>query len=696
MRQRFSIVFYVWLGLSVQFLLLALVIVVVLVGASYQSAAIKALHERAQQMQLLNLTAQAEYLDAQRALRGYQATGRGRFLQTFYGDQDGFGLYVRRLREEAWPAVLPGVTAQARTAQASFQVADQAVAAVRGSALAGSLYNRASAISDMFVSVNDRLQRRLARTSDTFAASAERTLGIGLAGTSAVLGIGLMLPVALWALGLRWTSGPLHAATRVVRSHALGDYTSRAVPGGPSDVRDLGTSINFLADESSRLRRIEQERLSLQIKVRQISVRIRQHLHADAIVREAVLAVREHLGADKVWVGLADGELSLPEGDRGAVADIAGVLPGDSVGWLRDFYQRGASYCVQDLRSAETDLVLSKFCGALPSMDAASLLVAPFGGGPDLLGVIALWRNDPGRPWSTPEIAAVEALAEDLARGLEHARLYGTEERLVGELQSLDQAKTSFLASSSHDLRTPLTSIVGYAELLADGDAGALPPTPAKMIDAIVRNTRRLQGLIEDMLTISMIELGSFTSSLRPVDVTELVPQVADAIRPSATENGLTLEVDCQDEGLMVDGDPEHLDRALLNLLSNAVKYTPRGGKVAMTATRENECALLTIADTGIGIPAADQQALFTRFFRASNAVARHIPGSGLGLSIVQSVISNHRGEVELTSEEGRGTTVAIRIPLLMDGPGVQERRDIGRAGPHRAYQPPTSRGEAA
>jgi signal transduction histidine kinase len=93
---------------------------------------------------------------------------------------------------------------------------------------------------------------------------------------------------------------------------------------------------------------------------------------------------------------------------------------------------------------------------------------------------------------------------------------------------------------------------------------------------------------------------------------------------------------------------------------------------------RENDAALLTVADTGMGIPAADQRSLFTRFFRASNAVAQQIPGSGLGLNIVQTVVSNHHGKVELTSEEGRGTTVAIRIPLLADGPGMRERAETG------------------
>jgi signal transduction histidine kinase len=320
---------------------------------------------------------------------------------------------------------------------------------------------------------------------------------------------------------------------------------------------------------------------------------------------------------------------------------------------------------VQDLASAEAAEVEPSIRDVLLGLGAASMLVVAFGAGPDLLGVITLLRNDPARSWTGAEIAAAESLASDIGRGLEHARLFEGEQHLVSELQALDQAKTSFLASASHDLRTPLTSILGYAEIFSDAEVGPVRPEQAKMLDAVARNARRLQTLIEDMLTISKIELGQFSSALRPVDLASLVPQAAEVIRPSAAEKGLAFEMDCPDHGLMVDGDPEQLDRVLINLLSNAVKYTPSRGSVRLVAARDGDSALLTVADTGMGIPEQDQKSLFRRFFRASNAVDRALPGSGLGLSIVHTVISNHHGEVTLSSAEDRGTTVTVRIPLL-------------------------------
>jgi signal transduction histidine kinase len=281
-----------------------------------------------------------------------------------------------------------------------------------------------------------------------------------------------------------------------------------------------------------------------------------------------------------------------------------------------------------------------------------------------------LSRDDPDSPWTPAEVEAVESLAGDIGRGLEHARLYEGEEHIIEELKAVDRAKAGFIAAASHDLRTPLTSIIGYVELLSDGEAGLVTPEQVRMLDAVDRNARRLKTLVEDVLTISKIELGAFTSHLEPVDLAGVVWAAADVIRPSAGVGGLTFEVVCADKGLMVDGDPGQLDRVLVNLLSNAVKYTPGGGSVSLSLTREEDVAVLVVSDTGIGIPEKDQGSLFTRFFRASNVVARELPGSGLGLSIVRTIVANHHGQISLGSAEGQGTTVTVRLPLLPETPG--------------------------
>jgi signal transduction histidine kinase len=663
-----------------------MVVVFVVAGVSYRGSTIKALHGGAQAMQIANLNVKSVFLDSQRAVQGFQATREGRFLQTFYDDQDQFVLALSNVRQLAWAAVLNGVSAEARAALATFQVGDRAVTAPAGSSQAAQLYSRASASSDGFVSVNNRLERQLASASNAFAAASGRTLGMGLVGTTVILMIGVLLPVALGAIGVRWASVPLHEVTRMVRRRALGNLTVRAAPRGPADIRELSASVNFLADESDRLTAIEHERLRLQSEVREASTRIRKHLRADDLVREVGAAIQQHLSADSVWVVLVSaGRLTLAEGDGGTTEDtpegtteqaaaMAAILPDDAVAWLTDLYHRHEAYYVQDLRLDGRPEIPDGIRRGLLELGTASLVVAPFGAGAQCLGGVCLVRNDPGQPWSGPQKWAVEAVAEDIGRGLEHARLYEAEERLVTELKSLDQARTSFLAYSSHDLRTPLISITGYLEMMLDGEAGPIPPVQAKMLQVMDRNSRRLLTLIEDMLTISRMEFGAFTSRLQPVDMTALVAPAADVLRPTAAAKGLTFEVDCPGQSLMVEGDPHQLDRLITNLLSNAMKFTPRGGKVTLRFGRDGSAALLTVADTGMGIPEQDQGSIFTRFFRASNAVALEIPGSGLGLSIVQTIVRNHDGDVELKSGKDKGTTVTIRIPLLAGG----QRADNG------------------
>ena len=135
----------------------------------------------------------------------------------------------------------------------------------------------------------------------------------------------------------------------------------------------------------------------------------------------------------------------------------------------------------------------------------------------------------------------------------------------------------------------------------------------------------------------------------------------------------------------MVSGDSGQLDRLVMNLLSNAVKFTPEGGSVSVGTGCDGGLAVLQVSDTGIGIPERDRKELFTRFFRASNAVEESIPGTGLGLAIVRTIVANHHGDLDMTSLEGNGTTVTVRIPLLADQQACQPSPDVPVPGQGRS-----------
>jgi signal transduction histidine kinase len=236
------------------------------------------------------------------------------------------------------------------------------------------------------------------------------------------------------------------------------------------------------------------------------------------------------------------------------------------------------------------------------------------------------------------------------------------DEILAARLRELDTAKTDFMSTVSHELRTPLTSIAGYVELLLDAEAGELSPPQQRMLEVIGRNTRRLRELIEDMLILSKIESGGFRTAKHVVDLATLVETALAAIAPAAAKASVGLHAEVYGP-LPLEADPGQIDRVLSNLLANAVKFTPPEGTVTVRVRRDGDVLVIAVADTGMGIPVAEQQALFTRFFRASNAIHQAVPGTGLGLAIVRTIVDNHGGRIDVESTELLGTTMTVRLP---------------------------------
>jgi signal transduction histidine kinase len=323
-----------------------------------------------------------------------------------------------------------------------------------------------------------------------------------------------------------------------------------------------------------------------------------------------------------------------------------------------------------DLLGGRTHLTSSGVRAALITPVAASaLLVAHELGGP--------------RAWSESDTALIEAVARELAGALTHAQAYERERHMVAKLQELDNAKTEFVSSVSHELRTPLTSIVGYLELLTEG--AGLDPSQVRMLEVIERNSRRLLALIEDLLTLSRIESGAFKVSLATVQLPPLIEAVVEAIRPTIDNRRIELAVNLPEHLASVRGDASQLERVLANLLTNAAKFTEPGGKVTVSARTVGDHVAVSVADTGIGIPEAEQPKLFSRFFRSSISREQAIQGTGLGLVIVKSVIEHHGGSIWFTSRPGLGSTFTVSLPVsaeqdLQAGPEEAGRLALGPA----------------
>lgn len=577
------------------------------------------------------------------------------------------------------------LAAQERQLDAYLKVADQQAKSSPRTADAGRLTVEAARRFTAFEMTNQRLEDRLTDDIRRLEDRAETFVDGTSAATGALLGVSAALAVFAAVRTTRALTGPLQSTALTLDRLASGDHTARAQEVGPEEIRAVAQSVNALADESDRLRAIEQERARLTEMARAVGVRIREMLDEEHILESACAGLGDGLKADRVFILLTE-----EDEDRVRVAQAwavhTGLLPPEEqpippvpLDVVRDHCRRGTAWCLNDLPAAQAGG--SPLPGApgsygergLPQDARAAaerlglthVLVAPFGVGEKRLGVVLLARTRMDHPWRPVEIECAESIAAGVGRALHTAYLYREESHLVEKLRALDKTKSDFLSTVSHELRTPLTSIVGYVELLKDDETGPLTQPQRHMLDIVDRNANRLRTLIEDLLTLSRIESGTFGSHRQPVDLCHLVASAADATRQTAHAASVTLETHCPIGPLILEADGDQLDRVLMNLLSNAVKFTPKGGKVTVRAEARDGEVILSVSDTGIGIPAAEQDKLFQRFFRASNATEAAIPGTGLGLTIVRTIVANHGGEMQVHSEEGRGTTVSARLPTV-------------------------------
>jgi two-component system, OmpR family, phosphate regulon sensor histidine kinase PhoR len=401
---------------------------------------------------------------------------------------------------------------------------------------------------------------------------------------------------------------------------------------------------------------------------RDVSRRIRERLEVGELLDEVVRSLGAAMDVDNVLVRLAepDGTTRLAAqwvGGRGTrlSASLRPVLDGD-VAQLRAALRGSPSLAIPDTRDDDR-FTNASGKGFLGATRARSMLVAGIGAGDSLLGSITLIRRRSGVPFKPADTVLAESVGYALARGLQAADVHRQQRDLMNRMQELDRSKSEFVSSVSHELRTPLTSIAGYAEMLMDGDAGPLTDDQREMLDVMSGSIDRLQRLIEDLLTIGRIESERMQLTSGPVSVEALLHAVDATMRPQAKAAGLTLEVIDPETPFRLMGDRDKLEQVLLNLLSNAIKFTPRGGEVTLRARQSRESVTIEVSDTGIGIPRDEVEQMFSRFYRASNAVALATQGAGLGLSIVKGLVEAQGGTVLLRSSVGEGTRVSISMP---------------------------------
>jgi len=237
--------------------------------------------------------------------------------------------------------------------------------------------------------------------------------------------------------------------------------------------------------------------------------------------------------------------------------------------------------------------------------------------------------------------------------------------------------RRDFVANVSHEFRTPLTAIQGFAETLL---AGAMndPQNRERFLGIIVEHSRRLARLTDDLLMLSKMDADRLELETRRIPVGPFVESCIETSAPRAREKDLRLSVNLGERIPDIAGDRRRLTEVLQNLLDNAIQYTPAGGEIHVSAGRKNGEVIFTVADTGIGIPQADQPRIFERFYRVDVARSREVGGTGLGLSIAKHLVEVHGGRIWVESEVGRGSQFHFSVPVF-DPERAGLRRATGR-----------------
>jgi signal transduction histidine kinase/DNA-binding response OmpR family regulator len=294
-----------------------------------------------------------------------------------------------------------------------------------------------------------------------------------------------------------------------------------------------------------------------------------------------------------------------------------------------------------------------------------SLVAIPLARPGRVVGALVVRRKTPGS-FSEETCDLLSAFASQSAIALTNARLYQQLEQQSVELARASQHKSEFLASMSHELRTPLNAVIGFSEVLLARMFGDLNERQEDYLQDILSAGRHLLALLNDILDLSKVEAGQMELQLSSFDAADALAYSLSLVRERATQHRLTLDLDAPADQLgHMRADELRFKQVMLNLLSNAVKFTPDGGTITVSARREPDALVVTVTDTGVGIPKAEQARIFDSFQQGGRSASK-VEGTGLGLTVTKRIIELHGGEVWLESTPGEGSVFGFRLPQAL------------------------------
>jgi len=437
-----------------------------------------------------------------------------------------------------------------------------------------------------------------------------------------------------------------------------------------------------------------------------VSGRLATGLDLRATMDAVLEAVASRLRFDTATLFLPDntGQLCV-RAARGYDADLAalrGFAPGEGVvGWAVE----------NRVPTIVGDSSLDSRFAAGDGRSARSLLAVPLCLGDRVLAVLSLVRRAPAEPFDDADLVLVGTISTSAAAALENARLYeqeralaarleevnqlyGQEHEILEKLQAYDRLYTSVVSTVSHELKTPLMSIRGFAQMIRDGDVDEAEA--ADFAGEIHDNALRLSRYVDTILTEDAVHNERLVLEFVEVSLSDVVAEVLRALAPTLRE-GHRLVDDVPRTLPPVKGDHDKLCQVVSNLVGNAIKYSPEGGMVRVSAHVTAEMVELVVEDQGVGIPEEARPRIFDRFFRVDSAATRKVTGTGLGLSIVRGLVNLHSGRVWVESGRGgRGSAFHVTLPraarLAVAPPTIEDPEPVAAARARRPAVEPQSR----
>jgi PAS domain S-box-containing protein len=462
-----------------------------------------------------------------------------------------------------------------------------------------------------------------------------------------LLGLG-----SLWKLSKDIIT-PIIALRNAVFKLATGDFNTQVPVTSKDEIGDLAVTFNNMA------RKLQEFYSNLEEKVKAQTVELSNQVKELELTKKATINLLEDLNQEKTKIQESQAK---DEAILGSIGD--GLITTDKEGnvmLVNTAFERLLGWSMRDIVGkplAEVIPLLDDNQKKVSTSDRPVTQVLHGRAVPTVItAASAYYQKKDGT--LLPVVITVSPIITD-------GNLLGAVEvfRDITKERQIDKAKSEFVSLASHQLRTPLTAINWYAELLLTGEAGKLNKDQKEFLDQIHESNTRMVDLVNSLLNVSRIDMGTLASDPELTDIAKLSDSVLGELAPQITTHHILLEKKYPKDPLVVNVDPKLMRIVIQNLLSNAVKYTPEKGTVIVDISTDKKTMTYKVTDTGYGIPQAQQSKIFTKLFRADNAREKDPDGNGLGLYIVKSVVETHGGKVWFESVENKGTTFFVTLPL--------------------------------